>query len=141
MPTTTEIIRLLLESGVGVKQSFAEAQRANHGISWPTFIQSDAFKSSQTQLEELVRTLKGGGLHDAILVVRKKEDEILEGKPVKELPPEKLTQYSGLVDLETALAARQVDQLETNQDVASWLVQEVLPALVRGGGIALKLLA
>jgi len=126
--SAVDTIETLIKLGALLKDA---GQKASSGtsIDWSKFLTSPEFGQIQAAATGLLNTLKESDLDQAISALAAKQDALLGGKTLVDLPTDKLIQYSDLGDARLMLAARKV-KLAANAGFFGWLVQDALPVLI-----------
>ena len=126
--SAVDTIETLIKLGALLKDA---GQKASAGTrtDWTKFLTSPEFGQIQGAATGLLNMLKESDLDQAISALAAKQDALLGGKTLVDLPTDKLIQYSDLGDARLMLAAREV-KLAANAGFFGWLVQDALPVLI-----------
>ena len=126
--SAVDTIENLIKLGALLKDAGQKAS-AGTSIDWTNFLTSAEFAQIQVAATGLLNMLKESDLDQAISALAAKQDALLGGKTLADLPTDKLVQYSDLGDARLMLAARKV-KLAANAGFFGWLVQDALPVLI-----------
>src|SRR5215831_10967600 len=126
--SAVDTIETLIKLGSLLKDAGQKAS-AGTSIDWTNFLASPEFAQIQAVVTGLLNQLKESNLDQAISALQQKQDALLGGKTLVDLPTDKLIQYSDLGDARLMLAARKI-KLAANAGFFGWLVQDALPVLI-----------
>ena len=126
--SVVDTIETLIKLGALLKDAGQKAS-AGTSIDWTNFLTSAEFAQIQAAATGLLNMLTESDLDQAISALAAKQDALLGGKTLVDLPTDKLIQYSDLGDARLILAARKV-KLAANAGFFGWLVQDALPVLI-----------
>jgi hypothetical protein len=135
-----QVIESLLQLGVGVKDAYTNAKQADGTLDWARFLRTSDFKKIEGNVQQLVGNLTETDIDKAIDAVRTKETALLAGVAIADLPAERLLQYSDLLDIETALVNRKVKSVSASAQALQWVVEDLLPVLVKVAKVVIPLL-
>jgi hypothetical protein len=135
-----KVIETLLGLGVTLKRAYGLA-RANHGASdWAKFLKSKEFAEVQKDVQALLKSLKPKDIDKALKAVRAKEAQFLRGRRIAQLSAHELTQFNDLADVEVLLVDKRLKELKASVTFLQYLVDDVLPVLLRSAAEVTKLL-
>ncbi len=129
--TTAEMFDGLLALGMTVKDAIQKSQGSSR-FDWKTFLEGPAYKEVAVPVTRLLGRLTDRDLDDALRTVEAKQEAVRGGRPLHDLPADKLIQYSELSDARVVLAARKV-KIAAESGFFSWLVEELMPVLLAAG--------
>jgi hypothetical protein len=136
--TASETVEAIVKLGMMVSD-------ANGGkfTDWKAFLASPEYKNiadSITKLLSSINTQAGSGdLDTTIQALSDKQQALLGGKTLAEMPTDKLIQYGELGNVKVVLNANKVAKA-MNADFASWLVDDALPVLLKAAPVVIPLL-
>ena len=130
-----------VESLIKLSTIVADAAQKKGGptVDWQTFLTSPEFTGIAGTVAQLLGTLKRTDVQDTITALNDKQQTLLGGKSLADLPTDKLLQYAELGNVKVVLAAGQVADA-MNPKFASWLVDDLLPVLLKAAPVVLPLL-
>jgi len=135
---TKATLEILMKLGVHLKDAFNE-YRLTTGQGWVDFLGSAQAKAAQSEVADLIEELTLGDIERAVGAAQAKRKALLNGRPIRTLSFEELTQLHALMDIENALVLKEVDRVGSAK-FWSWLVNDALPVLVTVGKVALIIL-
>jgi hypothetical protein len=134
-----ETIEGLIKVGMTIKDTWIKSKKADGGLDWKEFLQSDAVKDTLSKSKGLLAKLSKNDIQKALDAVREKQKALLGGKSIMDLPTEKLGQYDALLDVEAQLTHK-FAKSTGNREWVNWLVGEALPVLVKVGKVVIPIL-
>ncbi len=135
--TAVDTVENLIKLGTIIAD--AAQKKGGAQVDWQTFLTSPEFTDIAGSVAQLLGTLKKTDVPDTITALNDKQQALLGGKTLVDLPTDKLLQYAELGNVKVVLAAGQVADA-MNPKFASWLVGDALPVLLKAAPVVLPLL-
>ncbi len=135
--TAVDTVENLIKLGTVIAD--AAPKKGSPTVDWQTFLTGPEFKDIAGTVVQLLGTLKKTDVPDTISALNDKQQALLGGKSLPDLPTDKLLQYAELGNVKVVLAAGQVADA-MNPKFASWLVDDALPVLLKAAPVVLPLL-
>jgi hypothetical protein len=133
-PTPVQTIETLTKLGVMI----ADAAHGRH-IDWSTFLTSPEYQSIQGAVSGLTQSLGQGTISQTIAAIEQKQQALLGGGHLVDLPNDKLLQYSDLGVLKFKLQV--TPSVDGNFAMfGKWLLDDALPVLLKIAPIVIPLL-
>lgn len=108
-------------------------------VDWSTWLSSPDYQAIQGSVLQLANTLGKSSISQTVSAIEQKQQALLAGGKLENLPTDKLLQYSDLGNLKFRLQATQ----GFSGDVAvfgKWLLDDALPVLLKVAPIVIPLL-
>jgi hypothetical protein len=135
-----KVIETLLGLGVTVKRAYGLAKAKKTASDWGKFLKSKEFAAIQKDVQALLKSLKSKDIDEALKAVRKKQAQFLSGRRIGQLSAHEIMQFNDLADVEVLLVNKRLKELKASATFLSYLVEDVLPVLLRAAGEVTKLL-